>query len=80
MKANHARYIARKIFLSEEEDAAIRKSCAAVGKTFSARGRELLLQHIPAHRTPRAPRRVGAKLGTFSFPGRKASAPVPLRI
>lgn len=84
MKSDKTRYIVLKINVNEAENKAIRKKCLAIKRTISAAGRELLLHLQPtAHRIRRAPRREGPKLGpsfTELFPGRRVSAPVPLRL
>lgn len=78
------RYIVLKINVNENEHALIRKKCAAIRRSVSATGRELLLHLQPtAHRIRRRPPREGPRSGpSFAdlFPGRRVSAPVPLRL
>jgi hypothetical protein len=47
MKNDTARHRILKISLNQEEEDAIRRKCAAVGRTMSAAGRELLNSWIP---------------------------------
>lgn len=81
MKTDSTRYIVLKINVNEAENLAIRQNCASLGRTVSAAGRELLLHLQPtAHRTRRAPKREGAKLGLRDCPSRRGDTLIPLRL
>lgn len=83
MKPDNTRHIVLKINVNAAESESIRRNCAAVKRSISAAGRELLLHLQPtAHRSRRAPRREGTRLGPIGdlFPGRRGGAPVPLRL
>lgn len=84
MKTDNTRHIVLKINVNEAENEAIRKTCAALSRSVSATGRELLLHLQPtAHRIRRRPPREGPRLGPIYgdlFPGRRGGAPVPLRL
>lgn len=84
MKQDTTRYIVLKINVNEAEGAQIRRTCAALKRSVSSAGRELLLHLQPsAHRIRRRPPREGPKVGPVLnelFPGRRGGAPVPLRL
>lgn len=84
MKTDNTRHIVLKINVNPDESEAIRRNCAALKRSISATGRELLLHLQPtAHRIRRVPRREGPGLGpnlADMFPGRRGGAPVPLRL
>lgn len=82
--ADTTRHITLKTRLNDEENALVRRACAALGKTFGSFSRELLLQASnPAHRMPFQPRREGPKCGPASLPrcpGRRAGVHVHRRL
>jgi chorismate-pyruvate lyase len=84
MKADKTRHITRKTRLNEDEDAMVRRACAAMGKTFGSLSRELLLMASnPVHVRPIPQRIEGPKCGPKSqprFPGRRAGAHVRMRL
>ena len=72
-----------KIYVNDDEEATIRRTCTALGRTVSNFGRQLLLQaSAPAHRKPRAWRNEGPKQGPVvpRFPARRAGAKRPMRL
>lgn len=79
-----SRHITRKTRLNDDEDAMIRRACAALGKTFGSFSRELLLQaSAPAHPKPTIPRSKGPHCGPVAiprFPSRRAGAHVRMRL
>jgi hypothetical protein len=72
-----------KIYVNDNEEAQVRRTCAALGETVSSLGRKLLLQaSAPAHRKPRSHRNEGPKQGPASmrFPAHRAGACRPMRL
>lgn len=85
MKQDNTRYKPQKWYASEREADALDSHCAACGVTKSEFVRALVMRALrpQAHRTRRNLRREGPKLGptlATLFPGRRASAPMPLRL